>query len=115
MSKSKFSRYNDGVVFLYKEKGKASSFSAKENTTGLNDLDFFAKLDYEQAAKRQQDIEFAEQMGFSLSLKIKTRYVKGINNKLKAVIDNYLYDISYYDDDRKDMWLYLQGVRELDS
>ena len=115
MSKSEFSRYNDGVVFLYKEKSKYSSFSAKENAKAVDDLELFAKLDYEQASKRQQDIEFAEQMGFSLSLKVKTRYIKGVNNKLKAVVENHLYDVSYVDDDRKDMWLYLQGVRELDS
>ena len=83
--------------------------------TALDELEHFARLDFEQAAKRQQDIEFAEQMGFSLSMKIKTRFIGGVSSKLKAVIDNYLYDISYVDDNRKEMWLYLQGVRELDS
>ena len=115
MSETKFSKYNDGVVFLYKEKSKYSSFSAKENATAVDDLELFARLDFEQASRRQQDVEFAEQRGFSLSLKVKTRYIKGVNNKLKAVVDNHLYEVSYVDDDRKDMWLYLQEVRELDS
>lgn len=110
-----FSKYNDGIVRIYKEKPKRSDFSAKKNVTTLDDMQFIVKLDFEQCSKRQQDIEFAEQQGFSLSLKIKTRYISSVTSKLKAVIDNYLYDIAYTDDDRKEMWLYLEGVRSLDT
>ena len=115
MSKSKFSTYNDGAVFIYKEKPKRSSFAAKENVSVLEDMDFIIRLDFEQVAKRQQDMEFAEQMGFSLSMKLKTRYIPTIKSKYKAVINNYLYDVAYIDDDRKEMWLYLEGVRALDT
>ena len=73
------------------------------------------KLDYEECSKREQDLEFAEQMGFALSLKIKTRYFKAVDNMCKAVIDGYLYDVSYVDKTRTEMWLYLEGVRSLDT
>lgn len=113
--KPKFSRYNDGVVFIYREKGKRSNFGAKENVSLLEDMDFIAKLDYEEASKREQDMEFAEQQGFSLSQKIKTRFMKRVDNKCKAVIDGYLYDVSYVDKNRVEMWLYLEGVKTLDT
>lgn len=111
--KSKHDTYNDGVVYIYREKSKRTDFSAKENVSTLKDMTFIVKLCYEEVSKRQQDIEFAEQMGFSLSLKVKTPYFKGIDNKCKAVIDDYLYDISYIDNDKKNVWLYLEGVRGL--
>ena len=113
MNKNKFSCYNDGVVFIYKDKGNKSNFGAKENVSVLNDMDFVAKLDYEECAKREQDIEFANQNGFSLSLKIKTRLLKVVNNGCKAVIDGYLYDTKYVDKTRDEMYLYLEGVKEI--
>lgn len=113
MSKKEFSRYNDGVVFVYREKDKKSNFGAKENATVLDDMNFVAKLDFEECSKREQDIDFAEQMGFSLSLKVKTRCLKIVDNACKAVIDGYFYDISYVDKTRTEMWLYLEGVKKL--
>lgn len=112
--KNKFSRFNDGVVFIYREKEKRSNFAAKENVSVLDDMEFVAKLDFEQASKREQDIAFAEQNDFSLSLKIHTRYLKTVDNKCKAVIDGYLYDVAYVDKSRVEMWLYLQGVKSID-
>lgn len=115
MNKTKFSRYNDGVVFIYREKEKRSNFAAKENVSDLDDMDFVAKLDFEQASKREQDITFAEQHDFSLSLKIKTRHLSSVDNKCKAVIDGYLYDVAYVDKNRIEMWLYLEGIKELNA
>lgn len=114
MNKPKFSRYNDGVVSIYRERRKESSFAAKENVSALEDMDFIAKLDYEESSKREQDLEFAEQAGFALTQKIRTRYLPGVDNKCKAVIDGYLYDVSYIDKNRAEMWLYLEGVKKLD-
>lgn len=113
---NKFSCYNDGVAFIYREKPKnTSAFSAKENVSTLGDMDYIVKLDFEECSKREQDLEFAEQMGFSLSQKIKTRYFKAVDNMCKAVIDGYLYDVSYVDKTRTEMWLYLEGVKHLDT
>ena len=118
MQKSKFSRYNDGIVCIYREEeGRKKEFSAKKNVKNLEDMEYIVKLTFEETSKREQDIEFAQQNGFNLSLKIKTRLCNGVDNKCKAVIDGYLYDVSYIDIDRKkaEMWLYLQGVRKIDS
>ncbi|MBR3592157.1 MAG: phage head closure protein [Clostridia bacterium] len=113
MSKTKFSRYNDGVISIYREKEKRSNFGAKENVSVLDDMDFIAKLTYEESSKREQDIEFAQQMGFSLSLKVHTRYLPEVDNKCKAVINGYLYDVSYVDKNRVEMWIYLEGVKKI--
>lgn len=113
MNKKKFSCYNDGVVFIYRDKKNKSNFGAKENVSVLDDMDYIAKLDFEESSKREQDIEFANQNDFSLSLKIKTRLIKGVNNGCKAVIDGYLYDIKYVDKTRIEMFLYLEGVKQI--
>ena len=115
MSKPKFSRYNDGVVAIYREKPRRTDFAAKQNVSALDDMDFIVKLAFEESSRREQDIDFAEQMGFALTLKVRTRYFCGVDNKCKAVINNYLYDVSYVDKSRTEMWLYLEGVRKLDS
>lgn len=115
MEKAKFSRFNDGVVSIFREKDKKTDFNAKQNVSALDDLDFVVKLAFEEMSKREQDLDFAEQSGFTLSLKIKTRFVKGVDNKCKAVIDGYLYDISYIDKSRTELYLYMEGVKPLDS
>lgn len=115
MEKAKFSRFNDGVVSIYREKDKKTDFNAKQNVSALDDLAFVVKLAFEEMSKREQDLDFAEQSGFTLSLKIKTRFVKGVDNKCKAVIDGYLYDISYIDKSRTELYLYMEGVKPIDS
>ena len=114
MSKTKFVTYNDGVISIYREKPRRTDFAAKQNVSVLDDMDFVAKLAFSEASRREQDMDFAEQMGFSLSLKVRTRYVAGVDNKCKAVIGNYLYDVSYVDKTRSEMWLYLEGIKEIE-
>ena len=110
VNKPRFSLYNDGMVSIYREKDKRSNFSAKINAVTLSDLELVGKLAYSETSKREQDLEFAQQQGFTLTLKIKTRYIKGIDNKCKAVIDGFLYDVGYLDATRTELYLYLQGV-----
>ena len=111
--RNKFSTYNDGVVLIYREKDRKTDFNAKRNVSTLDDMDFIVKLDYEEMSKREQDLEFAEQMGFSLSMKIKTRFVKAVDSKCKAVIDGYLYDISHHDKDKTNLYLYMEQIRKV--
>lgn len=111
--KNKFSTYNDGVVSIYREKERVTDFSARQNVETIDNMDFVVKLAYEESYKREQDFEFANQNDFSLSMKVRTRYLKSVDNKCKAVIDGYLYDVSHVDKDRKEMWLYLEGIKEL--
>jgi SPP1 family predicted phage head-tail adaptor len=106
--------YNSGVVNICEAvAGDTTSFGAKTNINSLDDLTEIAKLNYSELSNRVQDFEFAEQHGFSLSLKIKTRYKSGIDNKLKALINNYLYDIQYIDKTPKELYFYLEGVKQL--
>ena len=112
---TKFSRYNDGVVSIYREKERRTDFNASINVSTLDDMEFVSKLAFEESAKREQDTEFAQQHGFTLSLKIRTRLLKCVDNKCKAIIDGYLYDISYIDKNRTEMWLYMEGVGQIDS
>lgn len=114
MQKPNFSRYNDGMVHIYREKERRTDFNAKQNVSTLDNMDYVMKLAFEESAKREQDLDFAEQNGFSLTMKIRTRYVKGVDNKCKAVIDGYLYDVSYIDKTRTEMWLFLEGVKPID-
>lgn len=114
MNKGKFSRYNDGVVSIYREIPRKTDFNAKKNVSTLADLEFIVKLDFEESARREQDISFAEQMDFSLSLKVRTRFIEAVNNTCKAIINGYLYDVKYVDKTRDEMWLYLEGIKRVE-
>ena len=106
-------RYNDGVVHIYKVVEVEESFLPQENVGSVDNLERIVKLNYEEASSRERDITFAEQNDFSFSLKIKTRLMKIVNNKCKAVIGNYLYDVVYVDKSskKKEMWLFLEGIK----
>lgn len=113
MEKSQFDNYIDGVVTIYREKDRKTDFSAKLNPKSAEHLEKIVKLNFEEMAIRNQDMEFAEQSGFALTMKIKTRKVKNITAKHLSVIDNFLYSIKYIDKDKKNLYLYMEGVREL--
>lgn len=113
MAKRKFETFNDGVVSIYREKPRTTDFGAKRNARTLEDMEFVVLLAFEESSRREEDMEFAEKSGFSLTLKIRTRAVPGVDNNCKAVIDGYLYDVQYIDKTRADMWLFLEGVRKL--
>lgn len=113
MPKRKLSTYNDGVVRIYRDKAKSTDFNAKRNVKAADDLDLVVRLDFEESSRREEDLEFAERSGFSLTLKVRTRLVPGVDNACKAIVDGYLYDIRYVDKTRTEMWLYLEGVRSI--
>lgn len=115
MNKRKFNTYNDGVASIYRDKPRTTDFGAKRNSRTLDDMDFIVRLDFEESSRREEDMEFAEKSGFSLTLKIRTRAVPNVDNTCKAVIDGHLYDVQYIDKTRTEMWLYLEGVRRLVS
>lgn len=108
-----FPKFNDGVAGVYREKERSTGFNAKINAKGLDDLDFVCKLDFEQMSKREQDQEFANQNGHSLSMKIRTRYVNIVDNKCKVVIDSTLYDVYDIDKTRTELYMYLEEVRKI--
>lgn len=115
--KSKINVYPDGIVKFYKADSKSSSFGARMNVSGIDDMEMLVKLPYAEASRRTQDLEFAEQSGFSLSLKLRVPMRPEVNNKIKAVIHGYLYDVKYVDSDRskKEMYVYLEGVKKINA
>lgn len=115
MAQTNFARLNDGYAYVYREKARRNDFNAKGNARELDDLDPVCKLAFEEMSKRQQDQEFANQQGFSLSMKIRTRYVPIVDSKCKVVINGYLYDIADLDKTRTELYLYLEEVRQLDT
>jgi len=113
VEKSQFDNYIDGVAIICKENAGKTDFEAKINVKKKPDLERIVKLNYGLMSKRNEDLEFAEQMGFTLTKKIKVRMYKGITSKHLVAIENYLYSIKHIDMDKKNMYLYLEGVREL--
>ena len=115
MRKRKPKTYNDGIVNIYREKDRRTDFNAKRNVSSLDDMDFVVKLAFEELSKREQDLEFANQNDFSLSMKIKTRFVPNVDNKCKAVIGGYLYDVQSADVTKEEIFMYLEEVKKFDS
>ena len=121
--KKRWPTYNDGVLDLYKVRDDTgSSFGAKKNVGSLSDMTYFARASFAISAKRQQDVEFAESLGFALTLKLKTMRIPGIagiadftanRSEFKAVISGYLYNVKYFDTSSTEMFLYLEGVKEI--
>ena len=109
------STFNDGFIKIYSSNEEYSKFGAKKNAKSLEDLNYIIKLAYEESYRRQQDLDFAEANGRTLSLKVKTRYYKGIQTDYKVVIDGCLYDIIDLDMDRynQEMFFYLEYVKEV--
>lgn len=113
--KQKFSTYNSGIVNIVEDKSEPTDFGAPLNTIKASDTKTIVKLAYDEKSKRDEDIQFAESMGRTLSLKIKTRLVKGINTSHKAIIGNTLYSIIKLDHDtsKRELYLYLEEERSL--
>ena len=104
--------YNDGFVGIYRKK----DLTFNRNITKLSEMDLVERFAYSEMSRRQQDLEFAEQNSFSLSLKIKIpRPVadRGLDAYCYAVIGKILYGVQYLDTDRTNYFLYLEKVREL--
>jgi len=113
MKASDFPRFNDGVASIYNETAKRTTFNAKENARGFDDLEFVCKLDFEELSKREQDQEFANANGHTLSMKIRTRFVERVKSNCKVVIGDTLYDIYDIDKTRTELYLYLEEVRKI--
>lgn len=101
--------YSDGVAAFYSEKRRASSFAAKVNAATLDDLDPIAKLCYAESSVRAQDYEFAEQMGFSVSAKLRTHLYPAVVPGCKAVIGGSIYTVRHVDKSKTEMFVYLEG------
>lgn len=113
--RSRFSTYNDGVLWVCDPEDTASDFGAVKNTTKKDDLKRIQKLDYKEMSKRDQDLDFAESQGRVLNMKVKCRLWPKVNKLHQILIGKVLYSIINLDEDRtsQEMYLYLEEVRRL--
>lgn len=112
--------YNDGICQIVLSKGnRVSDFAARENDRVKEDFEILYTLPFAEMSRREQDLEFCEAMGRSLTLKIKTRLVPNVKSQHNvielAANKSTLYSIITADPDRKndELYLYLEEVREL--
>lgn len=113
--RKKFQTYNDGVAELYEERKPLNSFGASTNACSVDGMDPAGSAAFALQAKRREDVELADAMGFKLTVKIRCRLKPGVDIGCMAVIDDYLYRVSYMDASRTEMWLYLEGVNPIGS
>lgn len=112
--KSRFSTYNDGMLRICEPEDSTSDFGAVQNALTEDDLTVLVKLAYKEMSKRDQDLDFAESQGRTLSMKVKCRLYPASKNNL-VLIGNVLHSIIHLDEDRaaQEMYLYLEEVRTL--
>ncbi len=110
MAGRKISNYNDGIAKLYKK------IDAKKNVKSLDDLVYLGFLYFDERSKRQEDIEFAEQLGNTLSMKITTPDNGNVDASYNVVIENVIYAIIHIDRDakKKELYFYLEEVRKIE-
>ena len=114
--KSKFSTYNQGILWICETSNEASSFNAPRNPTASTDMKKVQRLDFNEVSKRGQDLDFAESKDRSLTMKVKTRIHPSATEDRQVLIGKELYDIFKVDPDvigGKDMYLFLEKVRTL--
>lgn len=113
--KKKTQGLNDGYIGIYMQKNNTTDFSAKITPKNLNDMDKVIDLAYKEQYRRQQDYEFAESKGNTLSLKVRTLLFESVTTRHKAVIGNTVYSIfkTDHDKDERVMYLFLEEERKL--
>lgn len=112
---SRFSTFNDGMLYVCKPESERTSFNAVKNPTHKTDITKIEKLAFCEMSKREEDMDFAESQGRTLTAKVKTRLRKNVSKLNQILIDKTLYSIIKIDKDRarEEMYIYLEEVREL--
>lgn len=113
--KSRFSKYNDGILYVCEAKKTEIDFGAMKNAKQKEDLRKVLKLAYEERTKRDEDLQFAESRNRALSIKVKTRLFEKVNATHKVMIKDVLYSVIYIDQDKanKEMYFYLEEERKI--
>lgn len=113
--RSRFSTFNDGMLFVCTVVSDQTDFGAVKNATKSSDLKKKLKLAYEEMSKRDEDVDFAESQGHTLSMKVKTRHHDGVTTQNQIIIGKTLYSLYKLDCDRskQEDYLYLEEVRKI--
>ena len=114
-TKKELPTYPDGVLGIYKAKPRATDFNARRNVTGRKDLEFVGSVCFNTQSIREQDYEFAARESFKLSLKVKCQRFDLVTSEHLALVGDTLFDVSHIDKTPKEMFLYLEEVRKIDS
>ena len=111
----KFTNYIDGVLYVCNPDSGQSDFNAVKNPTKRKNLDVIWKLDFREMSRRDQDMDFAESQGRTLTMKVKTHLLEPVNRLHMVMIGDILYSIINLDKDRyaQEMYFYLEEVRDL--
>lgn len=107
MKKATFDSFGDGVAIIKKEiKAKVDISSDKKKQEYLP----MGKIRFDIVIQRQQDAEFIESKGRTLSLKIKVPRSSFISNDLTVFIKDDCFHIVEMDEDKKNnrMFIYLE-------
>lgn len=117
--RSKFQRFNDGILELCHDVAGSGAFGQKLNVDGLSGLEPYECAHYQRMSIRSQDVDFAEQTGISLALKVQCRNLGGVaaarpGDKV-LISGSTLYNIGSIDRSADGMtaFLYLEHVREV--
>ena len=78
-------------------------------------MDYLGKSAFAYSSMRAQDFETAERLGTKFEAKIRAKLNTAVDSECKAVIGRTLYDISYVDKTRTEMFIYLRGGRAIDD
>ena len=115
LQKAKFQVFNDGVLWICEQVRQESSFGAVKNAVEGDDITKLIKMDYAEMSARDQDLQYAESIGRTLSLKVRCRLKDGVKKTHLVMIGDMLYSIVKLDYDRTNglMFLYLEEVRRL--
>ena len=106
--------YPDGVLKIYTPKDRKTDFGARRNIERIDDMEFVCSLCFNVQTIREQDYEFAERSSFKLSLKVKSPRFDLVKSDCLALIGSTLFDVSHIDTSQREMYLYLEEVREID-
>lgn len=109
MRKKKMQSYNDGIAKIYIKKDK------NKNVRTIEDLEYVGFLCFQEKSKRQEDIEFAEQQGNQLTLKISAPDNGDMDGDRNIVIDDVIYSIIHIDRNKgkRELYFYLEEVRRI--
>lgn len=116
-NKSNVKAFTSGVAFFYLPNFEKNKSGVTIKTRNLADYKKVCSLKYNEKFKRQSDIEFANSIGRSLSIKISTPIYKKIDTRMVAVINKTIYSIYNTDPDNesRELFIYMEEFGNVDN
>lgn len=113
-SKRQLPSYPDGIVEIRQDSRLSSSFGARISSFDLSEMPLICTMTYSVASMRDQDLELAQRLNFTLSLKIRCQKYDGVATDCVAVVENCLYTIAHIDYSKREMFIFLEGGSPLE-